>query len=71
MEVESDLDFLGQHLEGLAGGASAAGAGRDDGQELPKAHGLQQFLRHLYLKRAVAAGFRGQRDADGVADALL
>ena len=60
-----------QFLEGGRGGAAAARAGRDQRHEGAEAHGLQQFLRHLHFERAVAAGFRGQRDPDGIADAVL
>ena len=62
---------LRQLLEHGRGGAAAAGAGGDDRHEGAQAHGLQDFLRHLHLLRAVAAGLRRERDADGVADALL
>ena len=65
------LDVLRQFLEHGGSGAAAAGASGDDRHELPEAHGLQQFLRHLHLARAVAIRLRRQRDADGVADALL
>ena len=47
------------------------GTGRDQRHEHAEAHGLQDFLRHLHLERAVAAGLGRERDADGVADALL
>ena len=65
------LDRLGEFLEHGRGGAAAAGAGGDDGQERAEAHGLQQFLRHLDFARAVAVRLGRQRDADGVADAFL
>ena len=61
----------GELLERGRGGAAAAGAGGDQRHEGAEAHGLQHFLRDLHLERAVAAGLRRQRDADGVADALL
>ena len=51
--------------------ASAAGTGGDQRHEGAETHGLQQFLRDLDLERAVAPRLRGERDADGVADALL
>ena len=62
---------LRQLLERGRGGAAAAGAGRDQRHEGAEAHGLQDFLRDLHLERAVAARLRRQRNADGVADALL
>ena len=65
------LDFLGQGLERGRGRPAAARACRDDRQELAEAHGLQQFLRDLDLKGAIAAGFGCQRNADGVADTVL
>ena len=63
--------MCGQLLEGGRGGAAAAGARRNQRQERAEAHGLQQLLADLHLAGAVAAGLRRQRDADGVADALL
>ena len=65
------LDAARQFLERGRGGAAAAGARSDQRHEGAEAHGLEQFLRHLHLAGAVAAGLRRQRDADGVADALL
>ena len=40
-------------------------------RERAQPHGLQDLLRHDHLARAVAVGLRRERDADGVADALL
>ena len=53
------------------GRAPAARAGGYQRDEYPKAHGLQELLRHLHLERAVASRLWGQRDANRVADALL
>src|ERR1700754_1715160 len=47
----------------------AAGACRDQRHEGAETHGLKQFLRDLHFLRAVTAGLRRQRNADGVADA--
>ena len=55
----------------VEGGAAAAGAGGHHGHELPEAHHLQKLLGDDDLASAVAAGFRGQGDAYGVADASL
>src|SRR5882672_9669647 len=62
------LNAARQFLERGRGGAAAAGACRDQRYESAKTHGLQQFLRDLYFQRAVAAGLRGERNPDGVAD---
>ena len=70
-EVQVGLDVLRKLLEHGGGGAAAAGASRDDRHELAEPHGLQKFLRHLHFACAVAVRLRRQRDADGVADALL
>ena len=69
--AEVVLDALGELLEDGRGGAPAAGAGGDHRHEGAEAHRLQELLRDRHLAGAVAAGLRRQRDADGVADALL
>ncbi len=71
VRAEVVLDPAGELLEHGRRGAAAAGAGGDDGEEGAEAHGLEELLRHLDLAGAVAAGLGRQRDADGVADALL
>ena len=65
------LDVARQFLEHGRSGAATAGARGDLRRENAETHGLQDFARDLHFQRAVAAGLRGQRDADGVADALL
>src|ERR671935_176 len=69
--MNEPLDIAGELLERRRGRASAARAGGDQRHENAKAHGLQQLLRHLDLERAIAAGFRRERNAYGIADALL
>ena len=65
------LDLLRELLEIRAGGAAAAGAGDDHRREGAQSHGLENFLRDDHFLGAIAAGLGRQRDADGVADALL
>ena len=65
------LDHPCQFLEELRGGAPATRAGGHHRGERAQAHGLQQFLRHDDFLGARGARLRGQRDADGVADAFL
>src|SRR5208282_1512121 len=65
------LDAGRQFLEGGAGGAAAAGTGGDQRHEGAQADGLQQFLRHFDLEGAVAVRLWRERNADGIADALL
>ena len=65
------LDVLRQLLEVGAGGASATGTGDHHRHEGTQPHRLQDLLADTHLLRAVAAGLGSQRDADGVADALL
>ncbi len=47
------------------------GQAATSGTNVRRPDGLQQFLGNLYFQRAVAIGLRRQRNADGVADALL
>src|ERR1700675_1024434 len=65
------LDVARQFLERGGSRAAAARASRYERQESAESHGLQQFLADLHFDRAVAAGFRGERNTDRVADALL
>ena len=65
------LDAGGELLERRRGGAAAAGAGGDQRHEGAQAQRLQQFLADFHFQRAVAVRLGRQRDADGVADALL
>src|SRR5215467_6758569 len=54
--VDEALDVAGEFLERGRGRAPAARARGDERHEYAKAHGLQQFLRHLHFERAVAPG---------------
>src|SRR5690606_8316320 len=65
------LDAVGQFLEERAAGAPATRAGHHHGRERPQVHGLQDFLGHDDFAGAVATRFGGERNAYGVADALL
>src|ERR1700722_13156214 len=65
------LDAGGKLLERGRGGAAAAGAGGNERHEGAQADSLQQFLRDLHFKRAVAVRLGRQRDADRVAYTLL
>ena len=65
------LDALRHLLEEGARGAAAAGAGADLRPEGAQAQRLQDLHGDLHLLAAVATGRRRQRDADGVADALV
>src|SRR5690606_32429542 len=65
------LDAVGQFLEECAAGAPAARAGHDHRRKGAQVHGLEDFLRDDDFARAVPAGFGRERDANGVADALL
>ena len=65
------LDALRHLLEERAGGAAAAGTGADLGPERAQAQRLQHLHGHQHLLGAVAARLRRERDADGVADALV
>ena len=47
------------------------GQAATSGTKVRKPDGLQQFLRDLHFQRAVAVRLRRERNADGVADALL
>src|SRR5215813_3593775 len=69
--ADEALDVAGELLERRRGGAAATRAGRDQRHEHAEAHGLQDLLRDLHFERAVAARLGRERDADGVADALL
>ena len=71
LRAQVRLDLVGQFLENSARGAAAAGTGAHHRRERAQAHGLEDFLRHLDLARAIAAGLGRERDADGVADAFL
>src|SRR5579871_4528542 len=62
-DMNEILDFAGKLLERGGGRAPAARACRDQRYKHAKAHGLKEFLGDLDLKRAVAAGFRRQRNA--------
>src|SRR5262249_58905517 len=65
------LDFRGGVPGGGGGRAAAAGTGRYQRHEAPEAHALKQLLCDLHLERAIAARLRRERDANGVANALL
>src|SRR6185312_13077516 len=65
------LDAGGELLESGRGGAAAARTGGDQRHEGAQPHGLEEFLRHLDFESAVAVRLRRERNADGVADALL
>src|SRR5271157_1184292 len=69
--VDEALDVGGELLKGGRGRAAAAGAGRDQRHECAQTYGLQQFLSDLHLERTIAIWFRGERNADRVANALL
>src|SRR5215469_3577150 len=69
--AEIGLDLLRHLLEERGGRAPAAGTRRDLRDEVAKAHGLQDLLGDLYLFGPIAARLRRERDADGVADAVL
>src|SRR5215467_7069276 len=69
--AEVGLDLLRHLLEERGGRAPAAGARRDLRDEVAKAHGLEDLLGDLYLFGPIAARLRRERDADGVADAIL
>ena len=69
--AQEALDLLGQALEVVAAGAAAAGAGHDLWRERAQPQALQDFLRHQHLLGARRARLGRERDADGVADALL
>ena len=65
------LDILRQVLEHGGCRAPTSGTCGNLRHESAKAHGLQQFLAGLDLKRTVPAGFRRQRVTDGIPDAFL
>ena len=65
------LNLLRHLLEEGAGGAAAAGAGRDLRREAANAHRLQNLLRDPDFFGAVAARRGRQRNANRVADAFL
>ena len=65
------LDVLRQLLEVGAGGAATARAGDHHRREGAQPHGLQDLLRDGHFEGAVTVRFGRERDADGVADALL
>ena len=65
------LGFLRQFLEKGAGGAAASRTGDDLRREGAQTCSLENFLGYDHLLRTVAAGFRSQGNADGVADSLL
>ncbi|MDT4827212.1 hypothetical protein FQZ97_605520 [compost metagenome] len=71
LAAQIPLDAVRQFLEKRAAGTAAAGARDHHRREGAQAHGLQDFLRHDGFAAAVAAGFGRERNADGVADALL
>ncbi len=71
LRAQVGLDLLGELLEVGARRAPAARAGGHHRREGAQAHRLQDLLRDDDLLRAVAARLRRERDADGVADALL
>ncbi len=56
------LDTFGQFLERCAGGASAAGAGRDAGRERAQAERLQQFAGGIDFLAAISAGARASSE---------
>ena len=65
------LDAVGQFLEEGAAGAAAARAGHHHGGERAQAQRLQDLLSDHHFLAAIAARLGRERDADGVADALL
>ena len=65
------LDAFGEFLKSGAGGAAAAGAGRDAWRKRAQAERLKQFARGVNFFAAIAAGARRERNADGVADAVV
>src|SRR5262250_2325802 len=69
--TEIALDLLRHLLEERGGRAPAAGARRDLRDEVAKAHGLEDLLGDLHLFGPIAARLGRERDADGVADAVL
>ncbi len=50
---------------------AATRTGGDHRSKGPQAHALQQLLRDYHFVRARLVGFRGQRNADGIAYSLL
>ena len=65
------VDLFRQFLERGAGGAATTGAGGDTGHEGTQPQRLKNLRGHHDLLRARFARLRRERDADGVADALL
>src|SRR5205814_10558788 len=65
------LGEAGQFLEGGASSAAATGAGSDAGREGAQAEGLEEFAGGVDLFATIAAGTRGEGDANGVADSLI
>src|SRR5215468_5029667 len=69
--TEIALDLLRHLLEERGGRAPAAGARRDLRDEVAKAHGLEDLLGDLHLFGPITARLGRERDADGVANAVL
>jgi len=65
------LGAFGEFLERGAGGASAPGASGDAGRERAQAEGLEKFAGGVDFFAAIAAGTRRERNANGVADAVI
>src|ERR1043166_794914 len=70
LHAEVGLDLVRHLLEEGAGGAAAAGAGGDLRSEAADAERLKNLLADDHLFGTVAIGHRGERSADGVADAF-
>ena len=71
MLAQVALNLLGQVLEIIAAGATAAGAGHHRRREGAQARRLQNLLGDPHFLGAATTRLRRQRNADGVADALL
>src|SRR3954470_22399580 len=69
--AEIILDLLSHLLKECARGAAAAGAGRYLRGEAAEPERLKNLLCDSHFLRPVSTGCRGERDPDGVADAVL
>ncbi len=62
---------LGEFLKSGAGGAAATGACGNAGRKRAQAERLEQFAGCIDFFAAIAAGTWGERNTNGVADAVV